>query len=79
MRTVNVRDARDHLAEILTQVSGGEVVILTRRGQEIARIVPPANAARPLPGRGAARAAMLKRGARVTKSAVVVQREDERA
>ncbi len=79
MRTVSVRDARDHLAEILTQVSGGEVVILTRRGQEVARIVPPANAARPLPTRTAAREAMVKRGARVTKSAVVAQREDERA
>jgi prevent-host-death family protein len=79
MRTVNVRDARDHLAEILTQVSGGEVVILTRRGQEIARIVPPANATRPLPERSVAREAMMKRGARVTKSTVVAQREGERA
>jgi prevent-host-death family protein len=79
MRTVNVRDARDHFAEILSQVNGGEVVILTRRGQEIARIVPPANAARPLPQRSNSRAAMVKRGARVTRSSVVAQREDERA
>jgi|HubBroStandDraft_3_1064219.scaffolds.fasta_scaffold1026753_2 prevent-host-death family protein len=78
MRTVNVREARDHLAEILTQVSGGEVVILTRRGQEIARIVPPTNAARALPRRSALRDAMVKRGARVTTSAVIAQREDER-
>ncbi len=79
MRTANVRDARDHFAEILAQVSGGEVVILTRRGQEIARIVPPTNAARPLPKRSAIREVMTKRGARVTKSTVVAQREDERA
>ena len=46
MRTVNVRKARENLAEILFQVSGGEVVILTRRGQEIARIVPPLHAGR---------------------------------
>jgi len=78
MRTVNVRDARDHLAEILTRVSGGEVVILTRRGHEIARIVPPATASRPLPDRTAARAAMVRRGARATRSTVVAQRREER-
>jgi prevent-host-death family protein len=79
MRTVSVRDARDHLAEILTQVNGGEIVILTRRGQEIARIVPPTNAVRPMPERFAVREAMKQRGARVTKSSVVAQREEERA
>jgi prevent-host-death family protein len=79
MRTINVRDARDHLAELLDQVSGGEIVVLTRRGHEVARIVPPANAARPLPKRKAIREAMVKRGARVAASAVAALRDAERA
>lgn len=79
MRTVTIRNAREHLAEILSQVSGGEIVVVTRRGHEVARIVPPAAAVRPLPSRAATREAMVKRGARITSSAVIAQREDERA
>ena len=70
---------RENLAEILSQVSGGEVVMVTRRGQEIARIVPPMHAGRQLPNRPSIRGAMLKHGARVTAGTVVVQRNDERA
>ena len=78
MRTVKVREARIHFAEILTQTEAGEVFVVTRRGHEIARIVPPAASARKLPSRAASRKAMLDKGARVTRGTVVAQRRDER-
>jgi prevent-host-death family protein len=38
MHTVSVADAKAHLSEILNEVIAGEEVIITRRGQPIARI-----------------------------------------
>jgi prevent-host-death family protein len=38
---IGVRSLKDHLSEILERVAQGEVVTVTRRGRQIARIVPP--------------------------------------
>jgi prevent-host-death family protein len=79
MTSVTIREARQRFAAIVGQAIAGEVVILTRRGQEVARLVPPIVAAQALPGRSAQRAAMLKPGRRARASAVVAQRVDERS
>jgi prevent-host-death family protein len=78
MHSVSIRDARAHLADIIDQVSAGGAVAITRRGREVARIVPAAQAVRPLPSRAAARSAMVKRGAKVTRSTVGAMRDEER-
>ncbi len=78
MHSVSIRDARAHLADIIAQVGNGQVVAITRRGREVARIVPAAQAVRPLPSRATTRAAMVKRGAKVTRSTVTVIRSEER-
>jgi prevent-host-death family protein len=39
-KTVDVRDAGGHLAELLTEASRGTEVILTEGGRESARLVP---------------------------------------
>jgi prevent-host-death family protein len=78
MHSVSIRNARAHLADILTQVSNGQTVTITRRGREVARIVPVAQAVPPLPSRAMARAAMVQRGALVTPSTVTVIRSEER-
>ena len=38
MSTVNLADAKSHLSHLLDQVEAGEEVVITRRGQPVARI-----------------------------------------
>ena len=38
MRTVSVTEAKAHLSELLNQVEAGEEVVITRRGQPLARL-----------------------------------------
>jgi prevent-host-death family protein len=41
MEQVSVKDIRNNLREYLDRVEAGEEIVVTRRGKEIARIVPP--------------------------------------
>ena len=47
MRSFNVRHIQHHLAAVLSDVEGGEVIEVRRRGRPIARIVPLPSAAAP--------------------------------
>lgn len=38
MQTVSVAEAKAHLSELLNQVEAGEEIVITRRGQPVARI-----------------------------------------
>lgn len=49
MHTVSVAEAKSHLSEILKYVVAGEEVIITRRGQPIARIEAIKKITKPLP------------------------------
>jgi len=40
MRTVTLAEAKTHLSHLLDQVEAGQEVVITRRGQPIARITP---------------------------------------
>lgn len=40
MSTVTLAEAKSHLSHLLDQVEAGEEVIITRRGQPVARITP---------------------------------------
>jgi prevent-host-death family protein len=40
MKTATVKEAQEHLSELLRQVERGETVEITRRSRAIARIVP---------------------------------------
>lgn len=80
MIELNIREARAKLAWVLDQVAAGEEVQLLRRGQPVARIVPPADAgpyAR-LPELGAFRARLRPSG-RPLSEEVIAAREEERA
>lgn len=41
MQTINSRNAREKLKEILDSASQGETTCIVRRGEEVARVVPP--------------------------------------
>ncbi len=82
MHTYTLRSLRSHLAEAVRLVTRGEVVSVTRRGQEVVRIVPATAPAglRPLPSLAQERAAMAAAsGTVITGSAVVTLRDEERA
>lgn len=40
-RTVGLFEAKTHLSELVECAENGEEIIITRRGKEVARIVPP--------------------------------------
>ena len=40
MKSFNVRYVQHHLADVLADVEGGEVIEVCRRGRPVARIVP---------------------------------------
>jgi len=79
MRSVSIRDVRSHLADLLAEVGSGQTVTITRRGREVARLVPTDRAALALPSRADQRRAMLKNGAKSRRSTVVRMRDEERA
>ena len=49
--TVGVRDARSRFAELFDRARQGETISITRRGEEIARLVPARAAVERRPGR----------------------------
>jgi prevent-host-death family protein len=54
-RTVNLREAKTHFAELIERVRNGEVVIITRAGIPVAVLSP---AARRVPGKDAGQVIM---------------------
>ena len=44
MTTVTVRQARENLSSLLDEAMHGQTVTITRRGKEVARLVPPEKA-----------------------------------
>lgn len=49
MHTVSVAEAKAHLSELLNQVEAGEEIVITRRGQPVARLAPEKKPFKPLP------------------------------
>ncbi len=38
-KSVGVHEAKTHLSRLLEEVAGGEEIVITRRGEEVARLV----------------------------------------
>lgn len=39
-KSVGVHEAKTHLSRLLNRVSSGEEIVITRRGEDVARLVP---------------------------------------
>ena len=78
MKTVSVRDARNHLKALLDRVAAGEEIVIVRRGKAVARLVPPARKRRRLPDLTAFRATIDLKGEPVSIT-VGKAREEERS
>jgi prevent-host-death family protein len=64
MRSVGALEAKNKLGPLLDEVEHGEEIVITRRGKEVARLVP----ARPTYSREEAQAAMQRIRARAERS-----------
>ncbi len=40
MKTIGLRELKDHLSETIEEVERGEVIEITKRGRTVARVVP---------------------------------------
>ena len=56
MREVGAFEAKNKLGQLLDEVENGEEIVITRRGKEVARLVP----AQPMINRAEARAAAAR-------------------
>ncbi len=74
MRTVTVAEARRRLKALLDEVSSGHAVAVTRRGREVARLVPPPRRGRRLPAMTSFRASMRVMGEPVSQAVVRTRR-----
>ena len=63
MESVSVKQARQEFARLLDSVEQGKTISITRRGRQVAQLVPPpAERARPLPDLSEFRAKFKSRG-----------------
>ncbi len=79
MKKASVGEAQHHLSRILKYVDQGEEVLLTRRNQVVARIVPPRNDNPELPDFTRRAREIFKEGNGVPLSEVVESDRDERS
>lgn len=40
-KAIGVHEAKSHLSRLLERVQAGEEIVITRRGEQVARLVPP--------------------------------------
>jgi prevent-host-death family protein len=41
MATVGIFEAKNRLSELVERAAGGEEIVITRRGEQVARLMPP--------------------------------------
>lgn len=79
MKTVNAREVRARMSELLDEAEHGTVIAITRRGRVVARLVPADPGVPPrLPDLGAFRAGIAVAGA-PTSAIVGRLRREERS
>ena len=77
MTTINLKEARKRLGELVTAVEHGETVVLTRRGRAVARLVPPKrNRRKQLPDLSEFRASIKVKGRSLTEELLAMRREE---
>ncbi len=78
MGSVNVKETRRLLKSLLDRAEGGETITIARRGEVVARLVPPSRHPRRLPSLSRLRQSIKRKG-RALSRVVIDSRLDERA
>ena len=76
MIEVNVKDARSQLSQLLDRIEQGEVIMITRKGKKVAKMVSPKEGHR-LPSLKDLRSSIAVKG-RPLSHAVIDARDEER-
>jgi prevent-host-death family protein len=74
-KVVSVAEARQNFKALLDDVSSGHEVSVVRRGQEVARLVPPRRRRQRLPPLGVFRASIRVAGEPMSQAVVRSRRE----
>ncbi len=75
MNTVNIRDARQHLSELVSAAEHGEGVTITRNGKEVAQLVPVGRRRGRLPDLTEFRASIRVKGKGLSQTVIDARRE----
>jgi prevent-host-death family protein len=74
---MNVKEARGSFSDVLNRVAAGDEVVITRRGDDIARIVPAKRARRkPFPSHKALRDSITLKGEPMSKTITRLRNEE---
>ncbi len=77
MNSVNLKEARKHLGNLVEKAERGTPVTLTRRGREVVRLVPIEKAStKPLPDLTSFRASIKVKGKTLTDELLIMRREE---
>lgn len=75
MVEVSVKEARDNFRAYLDRAEAGEEIIITRRGKEVARIVPPRREPKQFPDLTEFRKSIELRGEPMSETVIRQRRE----
>lgn len=77
MGKVSMKEARERLSELVRAAEHGEATTITRRGKEVARIVPAEQKSlKPLPDLTEFRASIKVKGRSLTEELLAMRREE---
>ena len=76
MQTLNIKEARACLGQLVDKAERGETVVITRYGKRSARLVPMAPHAKGLPSLGAFRAGIASSQAGLAATVISSRREE---
>ena len=75
MTEVSVKDARSQLSRLLDRIERGEVIIITRRGKKVAKLVSPKEGHR-LPSMKGLRDSITVKGGPLSQTVVNARNEE---
>ena len=75
MVEVSVKDARDNFKAWLDRAEAGEEIVITRRGKEVARLVPPRREQKTFPDLTEFRNSITLRGEPMSETVIRQRRE----
>jgi prevent-host-death family protein len=73
---VNVREARRRFASLLDAVEAGDEVVITRRGKQVARLLPPEPPPKQFPDLSEFRKSITMRGESLYETLMRMRREE---
>lgn len=75
MLEINLKELRTKLRLVIQQVEAGEEIRITRRGKEVARLVPPSHPTKQFPNLTEFRASIKVKGEPLSETVIRERRE----